>query len=326
MLTALTFVLAQAAQPTLGFGAARPAECGLEAGATTNFWERAKSPQLRSYCDLLARGSAKLVGLGEGSRDTRAASIESARAQAQSILAIADEADKLVPRRAAPWVLKGRALLRLGQAPEALAALKEAKSRDERCLDDAVALLAWARANARSGNLEEAARAFRAALPRGPALPLHERGAAAFEAGMTLMALGPATLDDAVAMLRQARRDAQDELLVAAVVAQALALDRAGQTDDARAVLVERIHVDPRPVLGHPQVREALADAGASAELEALEALALEAFDPAASRDAWRRYADAGGGDGRPWVRHARAHEAGAPRSDARHGRRGAAR
>jgi tetratricopeptide (TPR) repeat protein len=160
-----------------------------------NKWERAKEPNLQSYCTLLASGTAKLVNGSPLAKD---------------VPQIADQADKLLPGRAAPSVLKGRALLRLGKATDALAALKEARTRDDRALDDPVALLAWARANARTGHFEEAAAAYRAALPRTSALSAPERSAASFEAGMIVMAQGPKGVDDAVAMLRQARREAQD--------------------------------------------------------------------------------------------------------------------
>ncbi|MBX3191642.1 MAG: hypothetical protein KF819_31910 [Labilithrix sp.] len=293
MTPALAFLVAVLAQSA--FGAARPAECGvLEGFKATNVWERAKEPQLRRYCNLLASGTSKLVG---------------SAALAKEVPAIADEADKLLPGRAAPSVLKGRALLRLGKPDGALAALKEARSRDDRALDDPVALLAWARANARTGHLEEAAQAYRAALPRTSALSAAERSAASFEAGMIVMAQGPKGIDDAVAMLRQARREAQDAMQIASVVALGLALDRAGQRDEAKAILTERVRSDVKPVLADARVVDALADAGVSHEGGALVATALELTDPAAAREAWKRYVEGAGGKG-PWADHARAHEA----------------
>lgn len=283
------------------FGAARPAECGVQEGfKAANKWERAKEPNLQSYCSLLASGTAKLVGGG---------------ALAKEVPGIADAADKLLPGRAAPSVLKGRALLRLGKAADALVALKEARTRDDRALDDPVALLAWARANARTGHFEEAAQAYRAALPRTSALGAAERSAASFEAGMIVMAQGPKTIDDAVAMLRQARRDGQDAMQVAAVVGLALALDRSGQKEEAKAVLAERVRGGAKPILADPRIIDALADAGVAYEIDALVATALEVTDPAAARDVWRKYLEGHGAKG-PWLDHARAHEGAAPRKD----------
>jgi len=298
-LAIVTFVSAQAAA---SLGAARPAECGMQEGfKAANKWERAKEPNLQSYCSLLASGTAKLVN---------------AAALAKDVPAIADEADKLLPGRAAPVVLKGRALLRLGKAPEALTALEEARSRDERALDDPVALLAWARANARTGHHDEAAQAYRAALPRTSALSAPERSAASFEAGMIVMAQGPKVVDDAVAMLRQARREAQDALQLASVVGLALALDRAGQRDEAKAVLGERVRDGAKPVLRDPRVVDALADAGVAHEGDALLATALEPSDPPGAREAWKRFLDGAGGKG-PWAEHARAHEGAAAKARA---------
>jgi tetratricopeptide (TPR) repeat protein len=279
--TALALVLLlQPAAAQGAFGAARPSECGLSEGfRATNAWERAKEPNLRRYCDLLASGTAKLVGAGTRVKD---------------VPAIADEADKLLPGRAAPSVLKGRALLRLGKAEEALAALGEARKRDERALDDPLAGLVWARANARTGHPAEAVKAYRAALPRMSSASPQERAAAAFEAGMAVMGQ-PSAIDDAIAMFRQARRDAQEALAGASVLALALALDRAGQSDEARAVLAD-VHADTAAIVADPRVALALADAGCTAEADALIAIV------SGDASAWRRVADAKGA----WAEHAR--------------------
>ena len=148
-MSALAIVLAMYLQPAASsaYGTARPLECGLADGfKAANPWERAKEPNLRRYCDLLASGTAKLVGAGSA-------------VLVKEVPGIADEADKLLPGRASPSVLKGRAYLRMNQPAEALKALEDAKKRDDRALDDPVALLAWARANAKTGRLAEAAAA-----------------------------------------------------------------------------------------------------------------------------------------------------------------------
>jgi tetratricopeptide (TPR) repeat protein len=288
-------VLAQAGGSHAGAYAARPAECGvLEGFKAANVWERAKEPELRRYCDLLASGTAKLVGEATLAKD---------------VLGIADQADALMSGRAAPKVLAGRAHLALGNAAGAQKALEEARARDDRALDDPVALLAWARANARIGNLDEAARAYRAALPRTSALSAQERSAASFEAGMAVMSRGTETVDDAVAMLRQARRDAQDAMQIASVVGLALALDRAGQRDEARAILAERIRGDVQPMLADERVVAALVDAGVPHEADALRAVALEVTSAPLAREAWRAFLAGGGGKG-PWAEHARARSA----------------
>jgi len=206
--------------------------------------------------------------------------------------------------------LRGRAYLKLNKPTEALAALVEAKKRDDRALDDPVALLAWARANARTGHLDEAAQAYRAALPRTSALGASERAGASFEAGMIVMAQGNKGVDDAVAMFRQARRDAQDAMQVASVVALALALDRSQQKDEAKAVLAERVRTDAKAILSDPRVIESLTNAGVAHENEALVGTALESVDASGARESWKKYLEGPGGKG-PWAEHARSHEGG---------------
>ncbi|MDB4993079.1 MAG: hypothetical protein JWM74_511 [Myxococcaceae bacterium] len=286
-------VFAQTATP---FGAAsRPVECtALDGSRVANVWERAKSPALRRYCDLLASATSKLAG---------------STGMSNEVLAIADEADKAVPGRAAPSVLRGRAQARLGKYTEAYAALHDAKAKDERALDDPASLLAWARVALRTGHAEEAREAYRQLLPRASALPISDRGPAYVEAGLLAMARGPAGLEEAIAIFRQARRDAQDVEQTVAVLALGLALDRSGERDEARAVIAERVHGDPRGVLSDARARKVVDPATSSAEMDAIAAVALEAWDPALAREAWHRYVEAASSS--PWIEHARQREAG---------------
>jgi hypothetical protein len=291
--SAVSLVLAQSVAAGVGAqSGGRPVECApLEGGRASNVWERAKSPELQRYCDLLASGSAKLAG---GS------------AMAGDVLVIADEADRALPGRAAPSVLRGRALERLGREPEGLAALREARTRDDRALDDPVALLAWARTLARTDHAREALDAYRSLLPRASALVIADRGPAYVEAGMLAMARGADGLDEAVAVLRQARRESQDVVQTLAIAALALALDRAGEKAEARATLGERAAGELRAALADARVRESLGPVGAP-EADAMVGLALEPAEPARAREAWQRYAQGAGSKG-PWLEHARAH------------------
>jgi hypothetical protein len=258
-------------------------------GRVSNVWERAKSPELRHYCDLVASAASKLAGT--------AAMAEAARQAAR-------EADAVLPGHAAPRALEGRALAALGQFDGAYTALAEARTRDPRVLDDPLALLAWARVAARTKHGKEAAEAYRALLPRASGLAGADRAAAATESGLVLMAGGPADLDSAAAALREALRGAQDETETVAVLALALALDRLGDADESRALLADRSHGDPRPALAVQRAKD-LASV-APAELPALVAMALERIDVPAAREAWEDYA-ARAPDG-PWAAHARAH------------------
>ena len=178
-----------------------------------NVWERAKSPALRRYCDLLASASSKLAG---------------ANPAASAALDAGHEAEAVFPGTAAVRVVEGRALAALGRLPDALAAFEDARARDARAFDEPVALLALARALAAGGRTADASGEYRALLPRASGLPVADRTCIATEAGLVAMQLGPASIDEATADLREALRTAQGEAEKFDVLALALALDRAG--------------------------------------------------------------------------------------------------
>jgi tetratricopeptide (TPR) repeat protein len=278
----------------------RPVECNVLPGERgANVWERAKVPELRRYCDLLASASAKLA---PGSQ------------MVAEVVALADQADGLVPGRPAPMVLKGRALCQLARHADALVALRAARSRDDHALDDPAVLLAWARSLAFTGETDEAHAAYRTLLPRAEALPLADRGVAYLGAGMLAMSLGPAGVDESVAILRQARHDSQDLLRAAATFALALALDRAGDAGEATAVLAEEGPDEAASVMAEGRVLEAMGKAGHE-EAQAILALALDAAGKhEAARAAWRAYLT-DGAEGGTWSAHAHAHLGHAPRS-----------
>ena len=306
MFYAVALVFSQIATASSGAETGvRPEECAKAEGqGARNVWERVKNPELRRYCDLLAGGAAKLVGAGG----------------AEAALAIADEADRVIPRRAAPLVLRGRALGRLRRFVDATAALLAAKERDPSALDEPSALAALAQALARSGHAVEAREAYRTLLPRASSLGVAERGAAYVEAGALFMELGPAGLDDALAILRRGRQESQDVAQHVSLLLLSLALDRSGQPGLAREILEDRSPAEVRLLMKDHAAMEAMGPA-AWAEAPAMLALALEPSDPAAARDAWQTYLRARASDGArgPWSEHARAHLA-------RLGARGAAR
>jgi tetratricopeptide (TPR) repeat protein len=289
MVPALCLVLAQLTGAVWSSG--RPPECGEPGGHAANVWERAKSPELRRYCDLVASASSKLAGTA---------------AMAQAALESARTAESVLPGHAAPLVLEGRALVALGKLEVALRALERGREREPGALDDPLALLAYARVLARTGNPHDAAEAYRALLPRASSLSAAERAAAQVEAGLVAMSRGSAGLDEAAAALREAVREAQDDTQMVAVLALAVALDRRGDLDEAHALLAERLHGDPRTALASPRTRDVIAVA--PAESDALAGLALEPTDPAGAREAWQRYIDASPGG--PWVAQARSHVA----------------
>jgi hypothetical protein len=286
------FVLAQAAGGGSGSGA-RPAECApLTVAASGNVWERAKYAPLRRYCDLLASGAAKLASTA-------------GPAEAREAMANADEASQVIAGRAAPAVLRGRALVALGEWAEAVKAIEGATSIDPHALDDPAALFAWGRALGRVGRAAEAETALHALLPRAAGLAPSERGKAEIEAALLAQARGAAGLDDSIALFRQAARDAQDSLLAVSGMALSLALDRAGEKEESHVDLHAEKR-DPREAVVDPRAMETLADVGARSEADALAAFALEARDAHSAHDLWTRYLAGPGGKG-PWADHARA-------------------
>jgi tetratricopeptide (TPR) repeat protein len=166
----------------------------------------------------------------------------------------------------------------------------------------------------RTASLNEAEEAYRALLPRASMLTLEGRAVAAIEAGLLAMKRGPSGLELAIPIFRQATRDAQDVAQTIAVLGLALALDRSGEREEARALLGERLRADPRPLLVGTRATEILGPLGKT-ELHALAALALETSDAASARAEWAKFASEAGDS--PWIAHAKSHET-SPRPAAR--------
>lgn len=202
---------------------ARPDACrtrGADAGST--LWTRARLPEVVRSCRLLARGYARLPSLpGEA-------------------LALAQAAES-VPANARPArLLRGRALFRLGRVAEAWTALAPFIEPGSAPLDDAPSLFDVARAALASGSLEAAERAYRLLVPRAELLGSRQaQRVALIEAASVALARGPNALDEALGYLDSARAMALpgDRDLVLGLTA--LALDRAGRSDEARAAARE---------------------------------------------------------------------------------------
>lgn len=280
--TVLLVVLAQ----TVASANAPAPSCTGRGVRRGNVWERAKSPALRRYCDLLASASSKLAGTNPA---------------ASAALDAAHEAEAVLPGTAAVRVVEGRALAALGRLPEALAAFEDARARDARAFDEPVALLALARVLSASGRTADASHEYRALLPMTSAMPVADRTAIATEAGLVAMQLGPASIDEAAADLREALRTAQGDAEKVDVLALALALDRAGQSSEARTLLAERSRGDPRTAVS-AWVRSNAASVAPS-EAAALVAFGLEASDAQGARDAWEESLKASPAG--PWAAYA---------------------
>lgn len=278
-------LLAQVAALSVPLG--RPPECDATAAGRGNTWDRLKAAPLRAHCNALARGNAALAS------DPPAAEVA---------LAAADEARKLRPTAAAE-VLRGRALEALARHDEALRAFHQARSLDRAAIDDPVADLALARALARTGHQGMSVAIYRTLLPRASALPAAERPRAALEAGLVLLSVGPTGLEEGVAFLKQAL--GEHPLRTVVELGIALAAERAGRGDDARAMPIAPRGDSARPLATPAGVVVAEV---AGAETLALNALSLEGSDTAAARAAWLKYADRASSPA--WAAHARSREA----------------
>src|SRR5258708_13829782 len=145
---AFVLVVAQASDGPgpVAAAALRPLPCAEGGSQRGNVWERAKSPELRRYCDLLASASSKLVG----SSPSPAAALDAAK-----------EAETIVAGSGAALVLEGRALAALGHLPEALATFEEVPARDPPPFAEPLPLLSLARVLAAAGHPADAARPYR---------------------------------------------------------------------------------------------------------------------------------------------------------------------
>jgi hypothetical protein len=200
----------------------RPLVCRAESDRTSSLWARARPVEVERFCVLVARGLSRLE-----------------RSPAEA-LELAREAVRIAPRETLGALLEGRALLRLGHAREAWQRLSPLVLASAPALDDASSLYDVARAALLAGALDDAERLYRLLMPRSVVLgSAAVRRAATIEAGTLALARGPATLEEGLGYLTEARASAAagDRDLVLGLFA--LALDRAGRREQARAVARE---------------------------------------------------------------------------------------
>lgn len=282
----------------------RPRECaaarrGLARGPSV--WEIARVPNLQRYCDLVARAQAQL---------------SSAPDEARATARLADEA---LPGRASPAVVRARASLALDDVAEAARGFAEARAIDPRSLEEPATMHDLARAHARTGKRDEALAVYRALVPRVDLLPTADRRVSVLleAAHASMDAEGRAAsgktdaahLDEAIAYLREARQRPPTQYAGDVLLSLGLALDRAGQKDQAEAVLAEVARTGARPggagaVAAGP--RAALDYLAAPEDRLALEALAAEGNDRAAAIKAWEAFLAGPAGKG-AWAAPARA-------------------
>src|SRR4051812_12670286 len=120
----------------------RPRECRGVTGSE-GVWLRMQGADAQRYCELLARGYARL-----------------AQTPQEALLA-ARSAEALAGPLPALRVLAGRAYLRLGDGPLAYQSLQQAEASDAQAFTDPKALHDYARAASLAGKSPEAVRLYR---------------------------------------------------------------------------------------------------------------------------------------------------------------------
>jgi tetratricopeptide (TPR) repeat protein len=204
----------------------RPAMCmdrPVRGQAGRTLWDRARRPTEATFCDALARGYSQLWRAPERA------------------LGEAERAKKVLPKRAEPVVLAGRALMQMNRAKEAWAEFQRAETLSKRSLEEPSALHDVAAAAHASGHKSQALALFRRLVPRASLLSKGtERQRVYLEAALLVMAEGPENLNEATGYLVEARRFRGAPGLADVVTgALALALDRQGQTEEAHGVAAE---------------------------------------------------------------------------------------
>jgi tetratricopeptide (TPR) repeat protein len=307
---ALLFGLSPAAElSAAAVASTRPDACrvrGADAGST--LWARARLPEVVRSCRLLARGHARL-----GSLPAEA-------------LALAQAAQDVPANALAARLLAGRALFRLGRVAEAWAALAPFIEPGAAPLDDAASLFDVARSALAAGALDAAERAYRLLVPRAELLGSRQtQRVALIEAASLALARGPNAIDEALGYLESARAMplAGERDLVLGLTA--LALDRAGRSDEARAAAREADGPWDLENQMTPAERARVAEAAFApgelapspsaltpsrvmlldGELHAAIAVLAAGRDEALRRAHWRAFLASTAGQG-PWAEHAR--------------------
>lgn len=292
----------------------RPTECRTSGPDRAHtFWDRARDPRLRRYCDLLAKGYARLD-------EDAAQALEAAK-----------QAHTLEPQRSAPRLLEARALVGQGRMAEAFQTFQQVLGQGDRLSGGSgvdlspAGLYAYAVAAVGSGQLDQGLSAYRRVVPM--ASLLSGEGAAErvyVEAAVLVMQRDPAQLQEAVAYLNEARRQSANLALRPFVVsALALALDRQGRHEEARGVA--------REAHGHTALLMSAATPAGSAsrapapagpevpselprmllprvdpvELLAMAAMLAAGEEPELAKQYWKDFVERAPA-GHPWLAHAR--------------------
>ncbi len=266
----------------------RPVECLPQAAKSgaASVWTTARVPNLTQYCIQLSRAHARLLDSPDAAKEA------------------ANRAEALIPNRSAPQVVLARAALGAGDATLAMKHFDEALKRDPRAIEQPAAMHDLARARLMTGDLTGALAAYRLLVPRASLLASRtERARVLLEAAHLSMVLAAResdapNLEEALAYLREATHDPHHSLRLDVALSLVLALDRAGRSGPADAILAEQ--------------KSSASWAGSASYVVSphdkllLSALAAERHAPAKAAELYRQYLDGEGGKG-PYAAAARA-------------------
>jgi hypothetical protein len=181
---AVVFDLTTAAQAS-----PRPRECRA-AAQSEGIWLRVQGADAQRYCELLARGYARLI---QSPKDA---------------LLAARAAEALAGPSPAVRVLAGRANLRLADGPLAYQLLQQAEASDAQAFADPKALHDYARAASLASKPSEAVRLYRLLVSRVALLDdPRERAFAQIEAAAHVLAHVEKGADEALGYLAHARQE-----------------------------------------------------------------------------------------------------------------------
>ena len=198
MLPLLVAILLETRFATLDAGLAtaaqaspRPHECRGAASGEDRVWLRLRGADAQRYCELLARGYARL---SETPKEA---------------LSAAQAADALAGSTTAVRVLGGRAQLRLGQAALAYEQFASVEAVEPGAFSDPKTLHDYARSASLSGKSEAALRLYRLLVSRAALLSdARERAFCQIEAAAHVLAHAPNGTDEALGYLAATRQQA----------------------------------------------------------------------------------------------------------------------
>ncbi len=278
----------------------RPTECRTSGpDRAFTFWDRARDPRLVRYCNLLAKGYARL------------------ETDAADALKAARLAGELEPKRSAPRVLEARALVGQGRMSDAFHIFEQVLRQANPPELSPAGLYAYAVAAVGSDQIEQGLGAYRRVVPMASLLTGAGSSERVYvEAAVLVMRQGQAHLQEAVAYLNEARRRNADLALRPFVLsALALALDRQGRHEEARGVAREAhghtallMAAAAPPASGAPgpalpsRVRLPRVD---PVELVAMAAMLAAADDAELARHYWKDFLERAPAN-HPWLAHAR--------------------